>query len=76
MSLHRFIQETLFMDVIKLPYRLQGTQSIACGIYAIYFIYFLSHQSIQRVLLCIPAKFIEGQFANNDKLTLHQAYVI
>jgi len=74
LALHRFIQAHPYMTVHRLAYRIQGTHSIVCGIYAMYFCYLLSHQHLKRVMQCIHGTFKKGQYFYNDKLILRLGY--
>ena len=58
--LHSFIQTYTLITVSRLAYRLQGTHSVVCGVYTIYFCYLVSHQSLKRAMQCLQVTFKKG----------------
>lgn len=74
LTLHHFMQAHSYMTVWKLRYRLQGMQSLVCGIYVMYFCYLLSHHHLKRVMPSIHATFKKGQYFYNDKLITRLGY--
>ena len=76
--LHAFIQTHTHIAVSRLAYRLQGTHSVVCGIYAMYFCYLVSHQSLKHAMQCLHMScsvcIKKGQYAYNDKLITHLGY--
>lgn len=74
LTLHHFMQRHPYFTIQRLRYRLQGAQSLVCGIYSMYFSYQLSHHDINRVLQCIHGTFKKGQYFYNDKLITKIGY--
>lgn len=74
LALHHFIQAHPYMTVCRLAYRLQGLQSLVCGIYTMYFCYLLSHHHLKHVMHSIHATFKKGQYFYNDKLITRLGY--
>ena len=72
--LHEFIQASPYLRLNQLSYRLQGLQSLVCGVYAMLFCYLHSHYPVKRVMRYIHDTFKKRKFLYNDKLILCLGY--
>ena len=74
-SMGKFLRDSPW-SVYKLTYRIQGIKSLVCGVYAMYYVYLLSHHSLKKSFAHIHKIFKKHQYKNNDKLILRIAYKI
>ncbi len=74
--LHHFMQTCPHMKISTLNYRLQGLNSLVCGIYCMFFCLLLSWHTLKRAMCIIHATFKKHQYHYNDKRITRMAYVI
>lgn len=59
---------------INVPFRLQGSKTLVCGVYCILFAYVVSHYNVYRGFGFFNKRFCKWKFSFNDKLILRMAY--
>lgn len=74
--LHHFMKTHPQMKIDTLPYRLQGLDSLVCGLYSMVLCFLLSRHPLKRVMAIIRVTFKRHKYLYNDKKVTRIAYNI